>query len=137
MLALLLSFGLLLNGSGSIVPPVGTATWYGSTSGYKTHCYGGYRNSCTPYASGETVMYAAVGSWHYHDTPYKVRVCRTGTSKCVVVTVRDYCHGAHLALKKPGPWTRNRRAIDLSPAAFMQLAPLSRGIIYVEIFVLP
>lgn len=113
----------------------GTATWYGSTSGYKTHCYGGYRNTCTPYASGEQVWYAAVGSWHYHDKPYQVEVCRTGTAKCVTVTVRDYCHGAWKALKKP--WKRNSRLIDLSPAAFMELAPLSRGIIYVTVRVLP
>lgn len=114
---------------------IGTATWYGSTSGYKTHCYGGYKNTCTPYASGEKVMYAAVGSWHYHDNPYQVEICRVGTTKCVIVTVRDYCHGAWKALKKP--WTRNSRLIDLSPSAFMQLAPLSRGVIYVSMRVLP
>lgn len=106
----------------------GTATWYGSTSGYKTHCYGGYRNTCTPYARGEQVWYAAVGTWRWGDKPYKIRVCRTGTERCVVVMVRDYCHGAWKALKKP--WTRNSRLVDLSPAAFMTLGNLSRGVIY-------
>jgi hypothetical protein len=115
---------------------VGTATWYGSTSGYKSYCYGGYKNTCTPYASGELVMYGAVGDWHYHDKTYRVEVCRVGTTKCVIVTVRDYCHGAHVALKKP--WTKNSRLIDLSPSAFMQLGSrLSRGIMYVSMRVLP
>ena len=114
------------------VPTSGTATWYGSTSGYKTHCYDGYKNTCTPYARGEQVMYAAVGSWHYHDKPYQIQVCRRGTNRCVVVWVRDYCHGAWKALKKP--WTSKSRAVDLSPAAFLALAGrLSLGIIYVEI----
>jgi rare lipoprotein A (peptidoglycan hydrolase) len=107
----------------------GTATWYGSTSGYKSFCFGGYKNTCTPYARGEKVWYAAVGSWRWGDKPYKIRVCRTGTARCVVVMVRDYCHGAWKALKKP--WTRNSRLVDLSPAAFMELGNLSRGVLYV------
>lgn len=133
MTEVLLALSLFLGTGEPVVPETGTATWYGSTSGYKTGCYGGYKNTCTPYASGELVWYAAVGSWKWGDKPYKVEVCRVGTTKCVVVTVRDYCHGAWKALRLKGEWNRNNRAIDLSPAAFMRLAPLSRGIIYVEI----
>jgi hypothetical protein len=118
------------------VPTSGTATWYGSTSGYKSYCYDGYKNTCTPYARGEQVWYAAVGSWHYHDKPYQIQVCRRGTDRCVVVWVRDYCHGAWQSLKRP--WTSKSRAVDLSPAAFMAIAGrLSRGIIFVEIRELP
>jgi hypothetical protein len=113
----------------------GTATWYGSTSGAKSYCYGGYKNTCSPYKSkaqggrgGELVWYAAVGTWRWGDKPYKIRVCRTGTERCVVVMVRDYCHGAFVALRKP--WTKNSRLVDLSPAAFMTLGNLSRGVIY-------
>jgi hypothetical protein len=116
----------------------GTATWYGA------HClhhqtYLGRRNTCSPYLSkakggrgGELVMYAAVA--HYRlstNHPYKVRVCRIGYNRCVVVIVRDFCQGATDAAKRP--WTRNSRIIDLSPTAFSQLASLGRGVIYVRI----
>lgn len=110
----------------------GTATWYGNhTSQTNTYCFGGYKRTCSPYASGERVWYAAVGSWKWGDKPYNVRVCVKGTTRCVVVVVRDYCHGAWVALRKT--WTSKSRVIDLSPAAFMQLAPLSRGVIQVEV----
>lgn len=65
----------------------GTASWYDDGPGY----------------------YAAVHSWHWHDTPYRVLVTAP-SGRSVVVTVRDYC-GC------PGG-----RVIDLSPAAFRQLA---------------
>jgi len=78
-------------------------------------------------------MYAAVGSFEYYDAPYWVEVCRVGTTKCVTVLVRDYCHGAWRALKAKKWSETSRRAIDLSPAAFIQLAPMGKGVIEVTI----
>lgn len=109
----------------SVAPPSGfhhkvKATWYGST-GKHTHCYQGYKNTCTPYASGEQVMYAAVpGFRNYHTKPYNARVCYNG--KCVVVVVRDcLC-------------SRKGEYIDLSPAAFIALGKkLSRGVLWVSV----
>lgn len=115
------------------VPTSGTATWYGAHHAQSRHyCYDGFKNTCTPYAKGEKVWYAAVGSWTYYDKPYQIQVCRRGTNRCVVVWVRDYCHGAWQSLKRP--WTSKSRAVDLSPAAFLALAgDLGIGIIFVEI----
>lgn len=64
-------------------------------------------------------LYAAVPSWRFGDTPYRVRV--TGNGRSVVVTVRDFC-GC------PGD-----RIIDLSADAFARLAPLSRGLLPVTV----
>lgn len=116
------------------IPTSGTATWYGNTHPQsKKFCYGGYKNSCNPYSKGEKVMYGAVGSFRFGDAPYFVLVCRVGTTKCVRVVVRDYCHGAWKALKADRWAATNRRAIDLSPAAFSQLAPMHLGAIFVTI----
>lgn len=91
------------------------ATWYGRVDGRS--CYGGYVNTCPPYRKGETVMYAAVPGFRWKDKPYNALVCYK--DKCVWVTIRD-C----LCSRKGG------KHIDLSPAAFMALAPLSRGALY-------
>lgn len=64
--------------------------------------------------------YAAVPTYRWGDPRYKVTVCNRDGA-CVVVTVRDFC-GC------PGD-----RIIDLSPAAFSRLAPLSRGIVPVTV----
>jgi hypothetical protein len=129
MIALLLSVFLLLTPHGVLTE--GTATWYGSThpKGQK-FCYGGYRNTCNPYSKGEKVWYAAVGSWKEGiSKPYKIQVCRRDdTTRCVVVVVRDYCLGAEAALKG-----RGNRAVDLSPKAFLTLAPLRIGVVHVII----
>lgn len=133
MIALLLSFLMTFTPHG--IPTSGTATWYGATSKNPdyTYCYGGYRNTCNPYSKGEGIWYAAVGTWHYHDEPYKVEVCRKDKpNRCVVVVVRDYCHGAWQWLHHKGN-LKSRRAIDLSPKAFLTLAPLSRGVLNVII----
>lgn len=66
-------------------------------------------------------LYAAVPGWHFGDTRYQLTVCLRQSSSCVTVTVRDFC-GC------PGG-----RVIDLSPAAFRRLAPLSRGLIFVTV----
>jgi hypothetical protein len=128
MIALLLSAFLLLTPQG--VPTKGVATWYGNTNPKgQTHCYGGYRNTCNPYSKGEKVWYAAVGSWRWGDKPYKIMVCRKDdTTRCVVAVVRDYCRACHAALRG-----RGNRAVDLSPKAFLTLAPLGTGVVRVII----
>jgi rare lipoprotein A (peptidoglycan hydrolase) len=100
MTTLILSAWLLT--STPIAPPTdtavtGMASWYSDGPG----------------------LYAAVPSWHYGDTPYRIRV--SGNGRSVVVTVRDFC-GC------PG-----NRVVDLSPAAFSRLAPLSAGLVRVTI----
>ena len=135
----------LLTGSGGPsltprgVPTEGVATWYGA------RCPKGVTNfgrvdTCTPYLTvaqggrgGERVMYAAVAAFSYYAKPYTLRVCRKDQpTRCVTVVVRDECAGlCRRDLKKP--WTSQSRAIDLSPAAFYQLAPLGRGVLQVTI----
>jgi hypothetical protein len=69
-------------------------------------------------------LYGAVHSWRFGDQPYWVEVCRQDASAtCVLVLVRD-----HMA--------NPRRAIDLSPDAFVRLWPglhradaLGRGVV--------
>ena len=121
------------------MPTHGVATWYGA------RCPKGVTNfgrvdACTPYLpksqggrGGELVWYAAVASFSYYAKPYRVRVCRKDQpTRCVTVVVRDECAGlCRRDLKKP--WTSQSRAIDLSPAAFSQLAPLGRGVLQVTI----
>ena len=146
--SLLLSLTLLTGSGGpsltpSGVPTQGVATWYGA------HCPKGVTNfgrvdTCTPYLTvaqggrgGERVWYAAVASFSYYAKPYTLRVCRADQPhRCVTVTVRDECAGlCRRHLKQP--WTSQSRAIDLSPAAFSQLAPLGRGVLAVTIKELP
>jgi expansin (peptidoglycan-binding protein) len=68
-------------------------------------------------------LYGAVPSWHYGDRPYPLRVCRG--DRCVTVIVRDFC--------ACGDRHGRPTVIDLSPAAFSELAPLSRGVISVRL----
>lgn len=113
----------------------GIATWYGHRCPAGVS-YLGRVDTCTPYVSkakggrgGELVMYAATGeAYHYprNFTPPRVKVCARDSHKCVVVTVRDQCAGCR-ADGKGG------RVIDLSPTAFIQLAPLGRGILDVTV----
>lgn len=112
MIELALALGIYLGG--------GDATWYGDGG----RCHDGYLRTCSPYLSGEQVFYAAVGSWRWGDKPYDIRVCkRSNASKCVVVTVRDFCRACKNGFG----------VIDLSPAAFKKLSPLWRGRIHVVI----
>lgn len=118
MIALLLSISMIWTPATDGI----RATWYGRTDGLT--CYGGYRNTCAPYRKGETVMYAAVPGFGYYDEAYRALVCYK--DNCVWVTIRD-C----LCSRKGGGY------IDLSPAAFMRLAPLSRGALYgVRVYIL-
>ena len=119
------------------VPTSGVATWYGARCPKGVSLYG-RTDTCTPYMSveaggrgGELVLYAAVGTFTYRAKSYRVRVCVRGGTTCVIAVVRDYCHGAWVALRRP--WSSESRVIDLSPTLFRQLAPLSRGVVYVEI----
>lgn len=74
------------------------------------------RGSATYYNDGPG-FYAAVPSYRWGDPTYQVLVSYQG--KSVVVTVRDHC-GCYVG-------SADERVIDLSPAAFEALAPLSRG----------
>ncbi len=147
--SLLLSLTLLTGSGGpsltpSGVPTSGVATWYGSTNpkGEK-YCVGGYKNTCSPYKSkaqggrgGELIMYAAVPRWRWGDKPFTLRVCRKDDpTRCVIVIARDSCGRCRKDILKP--WTSRSLAIDLSPAAFSQLAPLGRGVLAVTIRELP
>ena len=63
-----------------------------------------------------------VGDWRGRT----VEVCRADAPRgCVAVTLNDWCQCY--------AGTRTERIIDLSPAAFRALAPLSRGLVRVEI----
>jgi len=145
MISLLLS--LVLAGSSGLTPetpsgvPVsGVATWYGSTNpNGEKYCVGGYKHTCSPYKSkadggrgGELIMYAAVPRWRWGDKPFRLRVCRKDDpTRCVIVVARDSCGRCREDIKKR--WTSRSLAIDLSPAAFRALAPLSRGVVAVVI----
>ena len=69
--------------------------------------------------------YGAVHSWRWGDERYAVQVCLQDRSACTYVMVRDYC----ACRDRHGDPT----VIDLSPAAFRDLAPLSRGIVKVVV----
>lgn len=82
----------------------GWATWYDDGAGY----------------------YGAVRSWRYGDDPYAVQVCLAARpATCTHVVIRDYC--------ACGSRHGEATVIDLSPSAFRELAPLSRGVIRVTV----
>lgn len=89
----------------------GWATWCGPTD---TQCRGW----------GGDALLGAVPSFVEGDRPYDVRVC-SEAGDCVTVTVVSFC----------GCADRHGRPtiIDLSPAAFAQLAPLGHGIVLVTV----
>ena len=121
----------LFFGSGFTDGERGKATWYGSTSGRLNYCYGGYRNTCTPYSSGEQIYYAATGSYkNYQHKPYEVIVENLANGRKIVVVVRDRCTGC----RRDGT---GGKIIDLSPAAFMYLSKgrLSLGVLKVRVYV--
>lgn len=138
MISLLLSL-VLVSSSGltpetaSGVPVSGVATWYGAHHKLSQHyCYDGYKNTCSPYTKGERVYYAAVPRWRWEDKSFRLRVCRKDDpTRCVIVVARDSCGRCREDIKKQ--WTSRSLAIDLSPAAFRALAPLSRGVVAVVI----
>jgi hypothetical protein len=82
----------------------------------------GARGTASYYDDGPG-LYAAVHSYKWGDPRYPVRVCYE--SRCVTVTVRDYCQ-CYVG-------TSDERIIDLSPQAFARLAPLGLGLIKVTV----
>jgi rare lipoprotein A (peptidoglycan hydrolase) len=102
------------------VPIGGVASWYDATSNNAWYTRGGNR------------MYAAVGSFRWGNTPYRLKVCRADNLKrCVTVTVSDYCQRCAQDLKRT--WTGVSRNIDLSPQAFAKLQGLQLGVVRVII----
>lgn len=102
------------------VPVGGVASWYDATKNNAWYTLGGNR------------MYAAVGTFRWGDTPYRIKVCRADDlTKCIVVTVTDYCGRCHKDLKRK--WTRQSRNMDLSPQAFAKLRGLHLGVVQVII----
>jgi hypothetical protein len=143
MISLLLS--LVLAGSSGLTPetpsgvPVsGVATWYGARCPEGVTNYG-RKDTCTPYKTvaeggrgGERIYYAAVPRWRWGAPSFRLRVCRKDDpTRCVIVVARDSCGRCREDIKKR--WTSRSLAIDLSPAAFLALAPLSRGVVAVVI----
>jgi len=90
-----------------------TATWCAPTPRY---CKGW----------GGDAHVAAVRSFRFGDEPYWVRVSRvtSGEVRSTVVRVVSFC----ACMKRGG-----RPSIDMSPAAFRELGPLSRGVLRVTV----
>ncbi len=65
-------------------------------------------------------MVAATHSWRWGQTPFHVKVCTP--TRCISVLVQDYCDACV-----------NGRLLDLADGAFAQLAPLSVGLVRVEV----
>lgn len=93
---------------------VHTASWYGGYfHGRKT-------------ASGEIYnKYALTAASNSHKMGTKLKVTNVKTCKSVVVKVND-----------TGAFTKYNRTLDLSQAAFQQIAPLGQGVAKVTIQVL-
>ena len=93
---------------------VHTASWYGGYfHGRKT-------------ASGEIYnKYALTAASNSHKMGTKLKVTNVKTGKSVVVKVND-----------TGAFTKYNRTLDLSQAAFQQIAPLGQGVAKVTIRVL-
>lgn len=120
MMALLLALLLTLTPSG--VPEVGVASWYDATRHGQSSWY--TRQGIT--------HYAAVGSWRWGDKPYTLRLCREDEpTRCTQVLVVDWCGRCAADLGRV--WTSKSRVIDISPAAMVELAPLSRGVVRVVV----
>lgn len=92
----------------------GWATWCAPTP---TKCQGW----------GGGAMVGAVRSFTFGDDPYVVQVCAFGDGRTACTHVRVVSHCAC------GDRHGIPTVIDLSPAAFRDLAPLSRGVIRVEV----
>jgi hypothetical protein len=125
MIATLLA--LVLLGGGQVEPGPAVATWYDAT---RNHAW--YTQDPRPGAArrnqdgGPYPYYAAVRGFVWSNKPYQLDVCRTDIpNRCVRVWVVDWC-GCYK--RRPG-----REAIDLSPAAFLKLGPLSRGVLPVRL----
>ena len=119
---------VLLVGGTTVDQEVGVATWYDATRNGAWYTQEPRRGAASRNQDGAPyALYAAVYGWRWGDEPYQLRVCRRDdpAQRCVIVTVVDFCSCSR---QRPG-----RRAIDLAPAAFAQLAPLGRGVIPITI----
>ena len=93
----------------ALVVAGGIASWYAPTA-----------RQCQSW--GPPAKLGAVSSFAWGDTPYTARVCRQDdSSRCVEVAVVSFCE------------CPDDVVIDLSPAAFVQLAPLWRGHVPVSV----
>jgi|GEM_PF-4642138 len=136
MIAILLAVVLAWSPAPNL-PTRGTASWYGARCPAGTFL--NRTDTCSPYLSiaqggrgGEQWYYAAVGDWSFGDRPYRILVCRADDpTRCVKVTVRDYCGRCAADLERP--WGKRSRAIDLSPLAFAKLEALGRGLVRVTL----
>lgn len=87
--------------------------------------YGGYFHGRKT-ASGEIYnKYALTAASNSHKLGTKLKVTNVKTGKSVVVKVND-----------TGGFTKYNRTLDLSQAAFQQIAPLGQGVAKVTIQVL-
>ena len=122
-------------------PPVldrteGWVTWYGGHPllDYQLTAWGEVYDPDDPTTAASALLQNAAGAWvvplWWHDT--RLRVCTS--SACIVVRVTDTCLGCLQ------PREMNAAAapylLDLSRAAFGQLAPNAVGVLYVTIEVL-
>lgn len=111
VVSLLLAFSLTSGGRIGTSLEAGYATWCAPTP---THCQGW---------GGEAHVGAVPG---YHGPRYAAKVCREDDpARCVTVTVLSWC--------ACGQRHGRDTVIDLSPAAFRELAPTSRGIVLVTV----
>ena len=109
LLGCLLALATMLPAQGAIGTSLiaGNASWCAPTPKY-CHGWGGH---------------SLVGAMPGYTHPVWAKVCRQDSSVCITVHVISFCAcGNHV--------------IDLSPYAFKRLAPLSRGIVAVEVEVL-
>lgn len=120
-----------MDGAGSFSPstnrtgPASTGASPDPTSSGESSAIRGLATWCAPTPTrcqswGGSAKLGAVPTFRYGDKPYLVDVCNRAGA-CVTVKVVSYC-GC------PGD-----RVIDLSPSAFVRLAPLSRGVIPVTV----
>jgi len=119
---------VLLVGGTTVDQEVGVATWYDATRNGAWYTQEPRRGAASRNQDGAPyALYAAVYGWRWGDEPYQLRICRRDdpAQRCVIVTVVDFCSCSR---QRPG-----RRAIDLAPAAFERLGPLSRGVLPVTI----
>ena len=126
-MSILLALVLLVGGAASD-QEVGVVTWYDATRNNAWYTQEPRRGAAGRNQDGSPYpLYAAVAGWRWGDEPYQLRICRRDdpAQRCVIVTVVDFCSCSR---QRPG-----RRAIDLAPAAFERLGPLSRGVLPVTI----
>ena len=116
---------LLLVGAQSLIAQTitGTASYYGVEA-----CQFNKHPKC-PMANGESLYdytesgdYAAIWGIPFGT---RIKITNKANRRSVISTVRDR-----------GPAKRLKRAVDLSPSAFAEIAELRKGIIDVEIEVL-